>query len=663
MINDLITSVAIRSTLSLTQTNVPITFAQVFKAGDVPAGTTVVSDSHKFQVNAKAWHPDGSLRHAVFSTILPMLGAGEVYMLPLKRGVRQPAPELVNLVIGAAIRLSVGGVDYRVTATPSGGDWLAGPVVTETEEAFQLFDENRNAHPHLEVRIASRCYATGAARVEVIIENTKAYAPAPRNYTYDLEIAVGGEIITSQKGVLHPHHARQRIVAWFGEEPKVHIIHDRTYLDSAMAVPHYDPTLAPNEKALAKLEGDWGIAKQTPFGPGLAYYAMPTTGGRNDIGLLPSWTALYLISMDERAKAATLGTADKAGSWSIHYRDEKTGLPISLIEHPYMTVFGTPTDTKNPKTKLQEAFPKLMAGAATNKLQYDTAHAPSLSYVPYLLTGEHYYLEELQFQAMYDVFNTNPGYRKNIQGLVQSLQVRGQAWALRTLGHAAYITPDAHPLKRHFHAIMSANLAWYNAEYSNNPDSNKLGVITNGAAATGYAEDVNGDGTKDPKTAVAPWQDDFFTQAMGHLVELGFRDALPILQYKLKFPIGRLTDPGFCWMVAAHYTIAVRPAAEAPLFDNFRDALAATIGEKAASLPCGSAEMGAALDPKQGVGDMGGYPSTATGFPSNLQPAVAYSAQFGAGAGNKAWEVFEGRSIKPTNYGSSPQFAIVPRNS
>src|SRR6185437_15235545 len=48
-----------------TQTRVPVTFGQVFKAGDVPANATVLAtlngQSIPLQVDAKATNPDGSL--------------------------------------------------------------------------------------------------------------------------------------------------------------------------------------------------------------------------------------------------------------------------------------------------------------------------------------------------------------------------------------------------------------------------------------------------------------------------------------------------------------------------------------------------------------------------------------------------------------------------
>jgi hypothetical protein len=57
---------------------------------------------------------------------------------------------------------------------------------------------------------------------------------------------------------------------------------------------------------------------------------------------------------------------------------------------------------------------------------------------------------------------------------------------------------------------------------------------------------------------------------------------------------------------------------------------------------------------------MTGYASSVTGFPANLQPALAYAADAGGKAGREAWQRFMARSVKP-DYGPAPQFAIVPR--
>jgi hypothetical protein len=55
-----------------------------------------------------------------------------------------------------------------------------------------------------------------------------------------------------------------------------------------------------------------------------------------------------------------------------------------------------------------------------------------------------------------------------------------------------------------------------------------------------------------------------------------------------------------------------------------------------------------------------GYSNINTGFPSNMQPALAYAASTGNSA-SAAWAVFESRSVKPTDWALGPQFAIKPR--
>jgi hypothetical protein len=332
----------------------------------------------------------------------------------------------------------------------------------------------------------------------------------------------------------------------------------------------------------------------------------------------------------------------------MHYRDKRTGLPVSLLDYPYMTVRGSAGDTLNPATGKREAFPDCAGkNACATPNKHDTSHQPAFSYLPYLLTGDHYHLEELQFWAMYNVFFTPPGYREGRKGLLAPGQVRGQAWSLRTLGEAAYITPDAHPLKRHFLQILDSNLDWYNATYTHNPRANALGALVNGYALA-YED----------KRGLAPWQDDFFTSAVGHVAELGFGKARELLRWKANFPVQRMTGEGACWQSGAMYKMMVRDSASAPFYGSIKQAYRASMPPEVRDLPCDSPAMAAALEVKPG--QMTGYSASATGFPSNMQPALAYAADALGEPGMKAWRQFMARSVKP-DYGVGPQFAIVPR--
>jgi hypothetical protein len=134
---------------------------------------------------------------------------------------------------------------------------------------------------------------------------------------------------------------------------------------------------------------------------------MPTTGGRPDIGLMPGWDVAYLLSMDSNIRPAVMTTGDVAGSWSIHYRDKVTGRPVSIIDYPYATIaYGYIGDTYNPKTKKYEEFPSCVS-SCTTPLDYDNAHQPAMNFLPYVLTGDYYQLEELQFWTMFNLYKKN----------------------------------------------------------------------------------------------------------------------------------------------------------------------------------------------------------------------------------------------------------------
>ncbi|PRC90955.1 hypothetical protein [Solimicrobium silvestre] len=643
----------------------PITFGQVFAAGDVPDPNALVGrladGTHiPLQVDAKARHPDGSLRHAVISAVVPVPSGSSITVLSLNKVTAPTAkasgigPEaLLGNGFSASVNLTLDGQVYSASANDllrSGKyiNWLAGPQVNEWEVSAPLKTAQGVAHPNLSARFAIRSYTgINSASVDVTVENDWAFAPAPQNVTYDVQVLVGGKVVYTKSALKHFHHARWRKVFWWGTEPQVNLQHDSAYLISTKALPNYDQSLKIAASTLNNIGVRFSGMATEPMGNGLAVPYMPTTGGRGDIGLLPSWAVSYLLSMNPVAKKATLGTADLSGSWSMHYRNQKTNRPVSLVDFPYMTLVGNPSDTFNPATKRSEAFPAC-GGDCVTPYSADPAHEPALAYLPYLVTGDYYYLEELQFWAMFDLFESNPGYRANIKGLFHQTQVRAQAWTLRDLANAAYITPDADVLKKQFETALSDNLDWYNSAYKPKASlDNAFGALT----------DINARQYNN-FTGIAPWQDDFFTSAVGHTVELGYAKAKPLLAWKAQFPIKRMIDPAYCWIVGAVYAFQVTDTNGGPIYTDMAKAYQTSNPQALTALPCGGTEMAYFLKLK--VGEMTGHSSEPDGFPSNMQPALAYSVYSGAAGGADAWKVFMARSIKP-DYSTSPQFAILPR--
>lgn len=674
------------------QAHTPVTFGQVFAQGHLTPGTGLRGQLPgggfvPLQMDVKATHPDGSVRHAIISARVPSVAAGQVvrmWLLPAPlAGSAIPTPRaLLASGFSAVTQITENGVVYTASAQEAlrAGQyttWLSGPVVGEWLMKVDFKDASGNPHPHLVARYAVRSY-DGQARVDVTVENNWAYEAAPRNLTYDLAVLVDGAPVYSKAAVTHFHHARWRKTFWRGGDttPAIDVRHDAQYLVDTRAVPNFDTSITPSTTAIANYRTKWLASNRDIMGNGVVTPHFPGTGGRADIGPLPAWHALYVLSQDPRMKEITLNVGDLAGSFSVHYRDKKTDLPVSLNDYPSMTLVGTRGDTYNSATKTYDAFPAC-GGICKSPYTVDTAHQPSMAYVPYLVTGDYYHLEELQFWANYNVFTSNPGYRQRAQGLVYSEQVRGQAWSMRTLGHAAYITPDKHPLKPYFNKILENNLAWYNQTYVQG-NRNNLGVLD--GASSSYT--VVYPTPSGPSTGVAPWQDDFFTWSMGYLYELGYTNALPMLQWKAKFPVLRMADPQYCWVDGANYSLAIRPSASGAVFTTIGQAYQATIraadgsplmnstGQKYLDQPCGSqaqADWRTQKDRDARVarnawvaGEMTGYASSAQGFPSNMQPALAVAAATGIPGAQQAWMVFASRSVKPS-YAGEPQFAIVPR--
>ncbi|NIV39658.1 MAG: hypothetical protein GWN58_62690, partial [Anaerolineae bacterium] len=326
---------------------------------------------------------------------------------------------------------------------------------------------------------------------------------------------------------------------------------------------------------IAKLYRKVQSSDTEPMGYATVVTYMGTSGGRPDLGPLPRWAAQYLLSMDVRAWEATRMIADSAGSWDIHYRDKATGLPLSIVDHPKASWYPR---SRGAETDMPSCLNNCDTGASP-----DVAHLPDLAYAPYLVSGDYYYLEELQFWGNHPMLQRNPPYREYEKGLLKSHATRGQAWGLRTLAFAAYITPDDHPLKQYFLDRVADNLQWYTQTYTDpatSPQYNPTGRLLKHWS--------------EPALEHKSWMDDYFTWTAGQLVAMGFTDAIPIRDFKAKYPLGRMGkmpgDEGWCWAWAAPYQTKGNS-----ISDTFTGQYAANSGEEGwiplASCPGPGADM------------------------------------------------------------------------
>ncbi|MEO7104732.1 MAG: hypothetical protein ABIZ09_00015, partial [Rhodoferax sp.] len=519
--------------------------------------------------------------------------------------------------------------------------------------------------------------AVGDVRTDIIVENTSAFAPQAQPQ-YTATLTSGSASYTTPALTQYAYTRWHKQLWWNNAHPQVYLQQDTQYIQASKAVSRY-MSLTPDEKFLAGLRQSCAPldhCDQTPH--------MGNTGAQPSIGPLPRWSSVYIIHPDVRAYNWMLANTDALGTYSSHYRDQQTGWPISIQKHPNITVLdwasanqaATGNSTKAPAYRadmLPNCFNNNVVSSCKtawygtgNPNVWDDAHQPSGAYLPYMVTGDYYYMSELAFDASYNELVSNEAYRGFSKGLIDAAhgQVRGKAWVLREMADAAWLLPSSHPLQPEFTTDVENSLADWNTKYTNNPHANPLGLMEGGAVYSMNGGNNNG---------MAPWQHNFLTWSAGHAAELGFAGAAEFRSWLAKFEIGLMTDwkthsaQGYCWLQASAYNVQVKDS-----LGNWLPSYTAVYAATSPTLPpyaCNSLAMLEELAKvrKQPVqaGEMSGYAYSATGFPANFQIGVAAAADSGLPNAQGAWTLFDSRSVKPSGndaYNDFPNFAVVPRS-
>lgn len=668
---------------------VDVTFGQVFADGDVGSSQHVVAVANgqalPTQVDRKATWSDGALRHGVITVQFAKPGSGSAQTLklyaasgPVNLGLSTVSlSDLLGTNFNAQIQIKLNnGTTYTANArnalqqatqsrcpawgNPSCKRWLAGGLASEWVVAAKLKSGTATA-PRLRVFFNVRAYRGAGGgianvRVDSVIENDQAYDVSPSDETYDATISVGSSNY-SATGITHYIHARWHHVLWTRGNPTIFVQPDVAYLQKSRAISKY-ADVTPTSGLLngvAQSAQPMSNVDQTPH--------MGNTGAQAAIGPLPRWTSTFVVSGDRRAFNWMLANDDGVGSYGFHYRDDATGRPLTITDHPYVTIAAIRYARTASKGGYRTDLLPACGGDCSTPFSYDIAHQPSIGYVPYLVTGDFYYLEEMQFEASYDELWANPAYRKYDKGRLihAQRQVRGQAWALRSIADAAFATPDADPMKHYFTDQVDRNINDYVKTYVDHPADHSLHVLDGGGAIIYPLHGAT-------RVGISPWQQDFFTWAVGHAAEQGVPQAETLLRWMAKFQVGLMTSAsegatsGFCWLQASGYAFQVRDAKGSPEYSSL-DRVYKTTYPTLAGLACDSQEMVNAMSTpshQYKIGEMQGYAWSPTGFPSNLQIGLAAAANSGINKASQAWSVFANRSVKP-DYSNDPNFALVPR--
>lgn len=567
-----VTKVILRNPGGQPAKEVPVTFGQVFRKGDVKQGVLASAGKAHGQADVKRKYEDGSVRFAVISLSVPEIAAGGEAALELSDGVQdqlaKPVPvlaaDLLKTDFDARVVLkfpdgterSAGARQMLEQAGNNARTWLIGPVATEWLLDGPLTDKDGKADPDLRVQFQVLAYAgCKSVRVSVVVENC--LDTWAGNVGYDVAIALGkgGTTVYEKKDVDHRRLSRWRKVFWWGVPPaNIAVVHDPAYLSASGALPNYDRSIKVAEAMLSRMASDWEKSSETDImGSGSLTKYMPTTGGRPEIGPYPSWAVRYLLSMDPRAKAVVLGNGDLAGSWPIHVRSSKTGRIMTLDERPnfwlggykdgdgYVRPMWQP-DRKAPPPA-QDAKGKWYA------LSPDVAHQGSFAYIPYLVTGDFYYLEEAYFWGNFCLLAQWNAPRQNAKGLMSD-QVRGNAWGLRNIGDAGFVAAEGDPEAKYFEEKIHNNMAAMTAKMYGPPEYNKLGFWH-----PRDMQDARIQNAANPAWLVmVPWEHDYLIWSLHHLTELGYADAAKPRDFEMRWRVGTFThEPDFDPRLSAPY--------------------------------------------------------------------------------------------------------------
>lgn len=648
-----VTCVEVASSGAQTQASLPVTFGQPFKAGDWQHNkqdliAQVDGATVPLQTDEISSHRDGSARFAVLSAQLANVPAGQKRIINLytaqkaNRPATTPAEPDWNLELEVKLYDANNNVVSTLVALPqaqlktqitqNAGQRLKGPVATEYTVVTGFKDKSTGKeHPHLTARLHTRLYDAGQRiRTDVVLENTRTWTAGPGNLTYSLAVKRNGSAIYTQPKFTHYRHARWHKVLWTGTsaEPQAQVRHNMPYFMASKAIWNYDLKLNIPETVLSAFYSEYTKSKtnQTSLGP-MANLMMttyfPTTGGRIEIGPVPQWTAFYLISQDERMKEIMLAHGDVAGTVPVHYRDEATAHPLDLDKYPNVsTLRGTS----------QPALPAVPNGSTI--WEPDTAHQGSFSYVPYLITGDAFYQEELSFWAAWNLTSMSPGYRSFGQGLLWEDQIRSHAWTMRALGDAARILPETHYQKAYFKQRLSNNLEWFYENWVVNP--NRTQVPPTNTPISPYGLDIT-----------VPWQNDFLAISLSLHAENGEPRAFELVKWMSDFGVGRFLaeSQGFCLSKAAAYNIKLKDSN-----NNFVSGWSALAKLNFPAFNCSTSI------------EYDGYPNWAGGYASNARTMLATTTSIGIPNARQAYDLWKSKTSGiDSDYLKNPTWAIIPR--
>ena len=696
--------VRVRNPGSTGTAETPMQFGRVFRPGEIPTCPAVSLDAGAaapFQADVKNRYADGSVRFAVVSVMLPPMAAGARAQLRLTDAGGCPGPAAPASTSVARLLADYPGFDVQTIVDAGAGGaasaramlqagaytvWADGPVQTTFVVAdhqsarFDLgTDGYRSLRPVYQVQVWHR---TRQIAVRVIVEQSD--TEKLQNQDYPVEIRGGRDTVGTlyRKAMVNQVYAsRWTRTFWLdaAAPAELDIDHGVAYLASTGAVPNFDASVQIDALVVQDQAARWAGTPKDLYDWGWWTPYMATTGGRSDIGLFPDWLVAALYSGDARLWKMAREQTDLAGAWPMHFREgggraflaaptaaggaaratvvSGQGRPVSVDGRPSLFLYDGNSYMSWAWTQSGDRL-QPVGPIRDQSWVPDGAHQPDPWFLLYLVTGDPWYLEQLQFWAAWGFFAREPSTgRCQYAGLRRedatiSHQVRGEAWLLRTRARAAWASVDGSPEQALFgRTVESALRAWEGSRIgAGAPNDTRDWFAANCRLANNPLRYWSLDGTPeragttDEQAAIASWQVWFLVAALGHVKELGF-GAGELLSWLAPYPIGMASAPGSDYRHLSDYrTPAVKAGTGQAAYQTWADAF----------------DSWPTWQPIWGDGNGWANQGDLTHGYTNLATA-AMSFVAGEPGGAAAWDVVYRNNYMTRPWAKNPKWAILPR--
>lgn len=500
---------------------------------------------------------------------------------------------------------------------------------------------------------------------------------------YDLKLFLGSSSpiqVYSQAAINHIAAVRWTKEFWLGGSPsaQVNIDHNIDYLKSTYLIPNFDTSKVIPELTVSTTYQNWLNANKSINDTGFYEDYMSSTGGRAEIGLYPSWVVGWLFTGDWRYKEIALGSADLAGAWFMNYREGDAarhldydqsvsglGHMVSVVNRPTLKI----DDLKYYSTASQDRITPIGVYTRSSSVSgwaWDLAHQPDPFSIPYLLTGDYYFLEQMYFWNGDNIAAIHPDQRgpnKIDGGINSSHQVRAEAWVLRSRATVAAFAPDAHPEKQYFTQALLNLIAQYEGRINitntvnyNSPNwqFGRTWAVNNyggfGISPLHHwsfgAVPRTGDGVNLDLlvTSDVLFQTHFLIISLGYAEDLGF-PVTQIRQWVGQSLVDKLTHADYSPYLASAYLIPISRKSDGNWFQSWSATKAAYLGDEA--------------------GWAANFYATSTdvqhGYTNIAMAATSYLTDLPNG--ESAWAFMEAEALPQPNLNNNPKWAITPRES